>query len=160
MLAPTVPDVMASFHSTSSVLGSFVVSANAVGFIIGPLVVAPLSEVFGRLMIYHASNILYLLFTAGCATSQNISWFISSRVLAGCVGVAPLALGGGSIGDIIHEERMGLAMAIWGTSSLFGPVVGPIIGGYIGEAFGWRWVFWVVAIMVSPIELLAVLPKY
>jgi MFS family permease len=32
---------------------------------------------------------------------------------------------------------------------LLGPVLGPIAGGYLGEAAGWRWVFWVLTIAVS-----------
>jgi MFS family permease len=32
---------------------------------------------------------------------------------------------------------------------LFGPAVGPVAGGYLAQAKGWRWTFWLVTIIVS-----------
>lgn len=48
--------------------------------------------------------------------------FLVFRLISGCAGVTPLALGGGSIGDLMAPEKMGTAMAIWGLGSLVAPV--------------------------------------
>ena len=40
-------------------------------------------------------------------------------------------------------------MAIWAIGPLLGPVVGPIAGEYVAENLGWRWVFWIIAIVVG-----------
>ena len=63
MFAPGVPQLMQEFESTSVELGSFVVSVYVLGFAIGPLLFAPLSEIYGRLPIYHLCNVGFLLFT-------------------------------------------------------------------------------------------------
>jgi MFS family permease len=67
MFAPAVPDLMADFHNDSDELASFVISVCLLGFALGPLAFAPLSEVHGRLVIHHLSNVLFLAFTVGCA---------------------------------------------------------------------------------------------
>lgn len=35
-----------------------------------------------------------------------------------------------------------------------GPMLGPVMGGYLAEAEGWRWVFWVIAIAVRQVPFL------
>jgi len=63
MFAPGVPQLMEEFNSTSVELGSFVVSVYVLGFAVGPLLFAPLSEIYGRLPIYHFCNLGFLAFT-------------------------------------------------------------------------------------------------
>jgi MFS family permease len=170
MFTPAVSDMMQEFRDDSSAMASLVVSVYVIGFALGPLVFAPLSETYGRLVIYHVSNVLFLAFTAGCALSTQTGMFVAFRLLAGCVGATPMVLGGGSIADIIPPERRGAAMTIWGTGQLFGPVsitrgqwcnlesaddylalqvIGPVAGGFLNDAAGWRWIFWVILIFVS-----------
>ncbi|KAL4942932.1 hypothetical protein BDV06DRAFT_235104 [Aspergillus oleicola] len=154
MLAPAVPDVMDSLHSDNAELESFVVSIYVIGFAVGPLVVAPLSELYGRAIVYHVSNVIFLGATIGSALSTNVGMFLAFRLLSGCAGVTPLALGGGSISDLLEPEQMGTAMAIWGLGSLIAPVFAPIAGGYLSEDVGWRWIFWVIVIPMGILTIL------
>jgi MFS family permease len=73
---------------------------------------------------------------------------VAFRFLLGCAGASPLTLGGGTIADMIPQEKRGASMAIWAMGPLIGPVVGPVCGGYLSQAKGWRWIYWVLA-MVS-----------
>ncbi|KAH7034290.1 major facilitator superfamily domain-containing protein [Macrophomina phaseolina] len=146
MFAPGVPDLMAEFHSDSELLSGFVVSVYVLGFAVGPLIIAPLSEMYGRLPLYHTCNILFIVFNVACALSTSLSMLIAFRFLAGCVGASPLTLGGGTIADVIPREQRGTAMAIWVAGPCIGPVVGPLSGGFLSKAAGWRWNFWVVSI--------------
>ena len=59
MFAPGVPELMREFGSKSSILGSFVVSIYVLGFAAGPMVFAPLSEIYGRLPVYHTTNWIF-----------------------------------------------------------------------------------------------------
>ncbi|KAJ5158045.1 Major facilitator superfamily domain general substrate transporter [Penicillium coprophilum] len=155
MLAPAVHDVMKSLGSDDTKLESFVVSIYVIGFAIGPLIVAPLSELYGRAIIYHVTNVIFLGVTIGCALSTNVGMFLAFRFISGCAGVAPLALGGGTIGDLMPPERMGTAMAIWGLGSLVAPVFSPIAGGYLSQDAGWRWIFWVIAIPMAILTIMS-----
>ena len=48
-------------------------------------------------------------------------------------------------------------MAVWAVGPILGPVIGPVVGGFFVTAKGWRWVFWVISILVSPSLLNATL---
>lgn len=75
--------------------------------------VAPLSELYGRLYIYHACNIGFIVFNIACALATNMNMLIGFRFLAGCWGVAPVTIGGGTIADLMKPEDRGAAMSIW-----------------------------------------------
>lgn len=124
MFAPGVPAVMREFNSTDIKLASFVVSIYILGFAIGPIVIAPLSELYGRLKLYLWCGVCFIIFTILCAVSKNMGMLVAFRFLAGCAGAAPLTIGGGSIADLLRLEERGSAMAIFA----LGPLLGPIIG--------------------------------
>ncbi|KAI9842238.1 MAG: hypothetical protein M1837_007383 [Sclerophora amabilis] len=155
MFAPGVPQLMDEFGSKDVELGSFVVSVYVLGFAAGPLFIAPISELYGRLWVYHICNLFFIIFTIACALASNLNMLIGFRFLAGCVGAAPLTIGGGTIADLIVQEKRGAAMAIFAMGPLIGPVVGPVIGGFLSEAMGWRWVFWLLAIISGVVSVTA-----
>jgi MFS family permease len=120
MFAPSVPEVMRGFGVTNADLGTLVVSIYVLGFAVGPVVVAPMSEIFGRLPMYLISNLMFVIFTTACAVSSSLGMLTGFRFLAGCAGAAPIALGGASIGDMFPRDRRGAAMAVWGMGPMLG----------------------------------------
>ncbi|GAB7333003.1 hypothetical protein MBLNU13_g04698t1 [Cladosporium sp. NU13] len=153
--APGVPRVMQDFNSSSEITATFVVSVYLLGFAFGPILIAPLSELYGRLYIYHACNLGYLVFTIACAVATNMEMLIVFRFFAGCWGVAPVTIGGGTVADLMRPEERGLAMSLWAMGALFGPILGPVCGGFLSAAYGWRWIFWVLAIAIAVVSLTA-----
>ncbi|KAI4154804.1 MAG: hypothetical protein L6R39_001343 [Caloplaca ligustica] len=149
LIAPPINLVMEEFHSTSNVLSTLVVTIFMLGFAAGPLVISPLSEQYGRNIVFISTVIMHLLFTIACALSTGINMLIVFRFLAGCFGSAPITIGGGTITDIMPQEKRGKAMAIFIMGPTLGPSLGPIIGGYLAQAAGWRWVFWLLAIALG-----------
>lgn len=149
MFAPGVPLVMQEFKSTDTILETLVVSIFVLGFAMGPLIAAPMSELYGRKVVYLTSNFFFMIFTICCGLSTDLAVLIVFRFLAGCAGGAPTSLGGASIGDMFPRDQRGIAMAIWGMGPLLGPIVGPIIGGFIAANAGWRWAFWLEAIIAG-----------
>ena len=150
MFAPGIPEVMNEFKSDNVELASFVVSIYILGYALGPIVLAPLSELYGRLPLYHSANLGFVIFTVACALSTNLNMLIGFRFVEGLFGSCPLTIGGGTIADMIVQEKRGGVMAIWALGPLMGPVIGPVAGGYLSQSVGWRWVFWVIAIAVRP----------
>lgn len=146
MFAPAVPDVLEEFQITGIYLEAFVVSVYILGYATGPIVIAPLSELYGRSILYHSTNLLFVVFTVACALSKSMGMLIAFRFLAGAAGSAVLTMGAGTMSDLFIQEERGRAMAIWASGPLLGPVIGPIAGGFLGNAKGWRWIFWVIAI--------------
>jgi MFS family permease len=125
MYAPGAALLLADFHSTNTTVGALTVTMYLLGFALGPLVIAPLSELYGRLIVYHVCNVLFLAFTIACAVSPDVGMFLAFRFIAGCAGSAPLTIGGGTVADVIPQEKRGAAMAIFAVGPLLGPVIGP-----------------------------------
>lgn len=148
MLAPGVPLVLEEFQTDNKQLATFVVSAFVLGFAIGPLVVAPMSELYGRNKVYHTSNCLFVVFTIACALSSSMGMLIAFRFLSGCAGVTVVTCGSGTIVDLMPPEKRGTSMALWSVGPLLGPIIGPVCAGFLVAAKGWRWVFWIIAIAV------------
>lgn len=149
MVAPGVQLIMQDFNSTSQTIGSFVVSIYVLGYALGPLFVAPMSEVYGRLIVYHVCNVMFTIWTLACALAPDMGSLLAFRLLAGIAGSCPITIGGGSIADVFSQKERGGAMALFALGPLLGPVIGPVAGGYLAQAKGWRWVFWVLTIAVS-----------
>jgi hypothetical protein len=112
IFAPSIPTVMSEFGSNSELLSGFVVSVYVLGFAFGPLVIAPLSELYGRLALYHVCGVLFLVFNVACALSTSLNMLIAFRFLAGSVGASPLTLGGGTIADLMTTYQRAKAMSV------------------------------------------------
>ncbi|KAI9691246.1 MAG: hypothetical protein M1820_009823, partial [Bogoriella megaspora] len=93
------------------------------------------------------------------STNEQLESFVVSVYVLGfaCgpLGAAPVALGGGTIADVISTEQRGTAMGVWMMGPTVGPVIGPIAGGFLSEAAGWRWSFYVLAIASGVSTILA-----
>jgi MFS family permease len=127
-----------------------------IGF--GPLLVGPLSELYGRSHVLQIANAWYLgicfliiivaangpspftVWNLACGFARGKNELIAFRFLAGLGGSAPLAIGGGVIGDLFDADHRGQAISIYSLVPLLGPVVGPVAGAWIAEKSTWRWV--------------------
>ncbi|KAJ3572441.1 hypothetical protein NP233_g3081 [Leucocoprinus birnbaumii] len=147
MVAPATEQVAKEFGVTSSVLTAMMTSVFILGYAFGPLFLGPMSELWGRTRVLQTSNLFYLAWNIGCGFAQNKGQLIAFRFLAGLGGSAPLAIGGGVLGDIWSVEERGKASAIYSLAPLLGPVIGPVCGGWIAERSTWRWVFWSTSII-------------
>ncbi|EEA19316.1 hypothetical protein TMatcc_009453 [Talaromyces marneffei ATCC 18224] len=141
--APGVSYMDAEFHNSSSILASLAVSIFVLGFAAGPLIISPLSEIYGRQIVLNICNSLLTLWQIGCALAPNIGSLIAFRFLAGAGGSACLSIGGGIISDLFTTQQRGLAASAYTFGALFGPIIGPMIGGFIAQRAGWRWAYWV-----------------
>ncbi|KAI8632690.1 major facilitator superfamily domain-containing protein [Xylariaceae sp. FL1651] len=145
MFAPAVPQAVREFDIKSGVLSSLVLSIYILGWMFGPLILGPASEIYGRLIVYTLTSISYVAFTVACALSPHVVFLVVFRFLAGCAGSAPLTLGGGTICDLVPVQERGLALSLYMLGPVIGPSIGPLVGGYLAADWGWRSVFWVLA---------------
>lgn len=150
MFAPAIIEVSDEFGISNESLSTFAVTVYLLGFAVGGIVLGPLSERYGRIPIYHGSNVFFVAFTIACAVSDNVTILIVSRFLAGCVGCVPMILNNPTIGDFTPPEKRGPLITLFGLFAMMGPVIGPIGGGFLSGACGWRWVFGVISIVVCP----------
>ncbi len=150
-------DILAHFNSTDQTLGSFVTTVFLLGYTFGPILIAPLSEMYGRAILYKVCMFLFISFNVACAVSNSLGSLIAFRFLAGLVGSCPITLGTGSIADMITSEKRAGAMGAYILGSVLGPSIGPIAGGFLAPVAGWRWTFWLMAIACGVMTVVAIL---
>lgn len=148
-----IAEIMVEFNlgQEVSVLG---VSLFVTGFALGPLLWAPMSELFGRQLLFFGTYAALTAFNCGCAAAPNAASLMIFRFLAGSFGSSPLTNAGGVIADIFPASQRGLAMSIFAAAPSLGPVLGPIIGGFLGMEAGWRWVMGFLAAFSGAVWLL------
>ncbi|KAI1487791.1 major facilitator superfamily transporter [Biscogniauxia mediterranea] len=151
--------VIAEFK-VDSIIAILGISLFVTGFALGPLMWAPLSEMYGRQLMFFISYMALTAFNAGAAGARNIQTLIILRFFAGTFGSSPLTNSGGVIADMFSAQERGLATAIFATAPFLGPSIGPIAGGFLGQAGGWRWIeglmaaftglLWIVCSLLVP----------
>ncbi|KAL6706564.1 hypothetical protein ACN47E_005320 [Coniothyrium glycines] len=153
MCAPATSSILTEFHSTNQLHATILVSIWELGEVVGPFLVGPLSEIYGRLPVYHSFNVLFILFAVGAANSSNMETLIAMRFFLG-LSVASSVINPCIVGDMFRKEERGRALGFMGMIPFIAPVLGPTIGGLISNAKGWRWTFWMIVIIASPLQLL------
>lgn len=154
MIAPALGQIQQELHVSSALEAELSLSVFILGFAVGPLFLAPLSELFGRRIILQLSNLFYIVFNLVGGFSTNVGQIIAFRFLSGVGGSAPLGIGGGVLADIWLPTERGRAMALYSLAPLLGPAIGPIAGGFITEYSTWRWVFWSTTIAAGLVQVL------
>ncbi|KAG2492295.1 hypothetical protein HYH03_009535 [Edaphochlamys debaryana] len=129
------------------------ISTFVLGFAVGPLIWAPLSEVFGRRPLFIWPFVAMTAFNAGTALAPNATALIVMRFFAGAFGSSPMTNTGGSLSDMFNANQRGLAVALFAAAPFMGPVAGPIVGGFTGQTVGWRYVMWVMTAFTGVVLL-------
>lgn len=122
MFAPGVPQMMEDFHQNSPDLASFSVSIYILGYALGPLFIAPLSELYGRVPVYHVCTFFFMVFTLACGLSTSLGMIIFFRFVAGLAGSCPITIGSGTVADCWKQEERGTVMSAWTLPILLGLV--------------------------------------
>lgn len=121
------------------------------GFAIGPLLWAPLSEMYGRQILFFCTYGMLTAFNAGAAGANSMPTLLVLRFFAGAFGSSPLTNAGGVIADVFSPNDRGLAMSAFASALFLGPCLGPITGGFLGQSAGWRWVEGYLAIFAGTV---------
>ncbi|KAF7316211.1 hypothetical protein MIND_00139500 [Mycena indigotica] len=161
-MAPGEAQIAARYGITNQSILAMTLSIFLLSFGMGPLVLAPVSEMYGRYeswpvfdfniqttlyrkWVLHIGNIFSILFHLGCAFAPNTAALIGFRFMAGLSGSAPVACGGAVVSDLFSERERASAMALYSLGPLLGPVIGPIAGGFIAQKVGVQYVYFALA---------------
>ncbi|KXX77959.1 Fluconazole resistance protein 1 [Madurella mycetomatis] len=147
ILAPGIGSLSREFGNANEVVGTMTVSIYLLGYVIGPLFLAPLSELYGRRPVLGAANVFFCLWQIGCALAPSIEALIVFRFFSGIGGSGCLTLGAGVIADVFRADERGFAIGIYTIGPLLGPTIGPVLGSFLSQSIGWRWDFWIVFIV-------------
>ncbi|EIN08811.1 MFS general substrate transporter [Punctularia strigosozonata HHB-11173 SS5] len=124
------------------------------GYVPGPIIFAPISELYGRKISVLAPMIIFICFTAGTATAENLQTIFITRFFAGVMASSPVATVGGGLADMFDQKERGTAVVFYSLAVVAGPTLGPIIGGAVSQSsLGWRWTEYLSLILTSAVVL-------
>jgi MFS family permease len=89
------------------------------GLGLGPMVLAPLSEFYGRKPIYVLSLLLFIVWIVPCAMANNIQTMLVARFVSGFVGAAFTSVAGGTVGDLFTKNTLLAPMMVYSASPLY-----------------------------------------
>jgi len=144
MYLPAFPKIAMDLHTTIQTV-ALSVSTYFLGFALGQILYGPLLDRFGRKRPLYTGLCLYIVATIICGTSNSINALLVIRflqALSGCVAsVAAMAM----VRDFFTPDKsasvISLLMLILGAS----PMLAPTAGSFVTGAFGWRYIFIVLA---------------
>ncbi|KAF2742373.1 MFS general substrate transporter [Sporormia fimetaria CBS 119925] len=153
--SPSVSNVMEDLHvsRTGAILGLTIFT---LGLGYGPVFSAPLSEKYGRKIVYMASAPIFMLFTLGSALSKNLAALLVCRLFAGLTGSPALAVGAGTNVDLFPPHTRAVTTSVFMIAPFLGPSLGPVIGGFAVQHKGWRWSQWSLLIITAAVFLAAI----
>ncbi|KAI4603608.1 hypothetical protein KJ359_003424 [Pestalotiopsis sp. 9143b] len=130
-----------------------------VGFGVGPLLWAPLSEVYGRRAAVLIPMFVAICFSFATATATNLQTIMITRFFGAFFASAPVTNTGGVLGDLFTPAQRGIAMAGYAMAVVGGPTLGPIVSAAVVAQpwLGWRWTEYLTGILQSFILLMAVI---
>jgi len=150
MYLPGFPAIARDLHTTvghvSLSLSSFFIGISAGQFLYGPLL-----DRYGRKRPLYLGLGIYVLASIGCAMSVSADALIALRFLQALGSCAGMVASRAMVRDLFavkdNAKVFSLLMLVVGVS----PIVAPTLGGYIAAAFGWKYIFILLSLMVSAI---------
>ncbi|OHW92932.1 major facilitator superfamily transporter [Colletotrichum incanum] len=141
--------IMADDLGTSQLSVLVGITTFCVGFALSPMVLAPLSEIYGRYPVFVISGVVYVVFQAVCSVASNLAAMLIARFLVGVGGSVFSSVIGGVIADLWVKDQRNMPMAIFSGAVLAGTGAGPLVASIVVKRMGaedwtmaWKWIFW------------------
>lgn len=135
----------------SSLVATLGLSSFVLGIGLGPAVISPLSESYGRRPIYLTTWLLFIISTIPSAVAKNIETIVITRFFSGFFGGTFLSVAGGSCGDMFPPHKIQTPMALVSLAPFAGPCTGPLLGGFINYYLNFRWTYYIMIIWAAVI---------
>jgi len=142
---PSFPAIEADLHVSREWLTQSL-SIYLLCFAVATLIWGPLSDRFGRRLIILTSLIGYLLASILCALASSYEMLLLGRALQGLMVAGSMVASRAMIRDYFSSQEAQRAMALMMMLFAVAPALAPIIGGWLEVTFGWRSVFYFLAL--------------
>lgn len=116
-------------------------------YLMAELVMIPFSGFLGKALstrwLFALSAALFTLSSAFCGLAWDIGSMVGFRALQGFVGGAMVPTVFATGFALFTGKDRAMIPAILGMVSGLAPTLGPSVGGWITDAAGWRWIFFI-----------------
>jgi MFS family permease len=119
------------------------------GMGLGSVIFSPTAILYGKRPVYLFGAVLYMATSIWCAASPNFTSLVLARIFQG-IAVSPVeCLPSATIAEIFFLHERAFRIGIYTLLLLGGKNLVPLVSAGIIQSMGWRWVFWIVAIVVA-----------
>ncbi|KAL8349280.1 hypothetical protein RB601_001933 [Gaeumannomyces tritici] len=109
---------------------------------VGPFIVAPLIEAYGRVPVIRYAHLWHLIWNTACGFATTGPQLLAFRFIGGLGSSAPQVLAPGLTADIYPAHMGGRGDAVHAYLPFFGSALAPIFGAFVTQDSNWRWIFW------------------
>jgi EmrB/QacA subfamily drug resistance transporter len=135
---PTIVGDLGGISKFSWVVTAYLLASTVVGPIYGKL-----GDLFGRKIVLQGAIAIFLVGSALCGLSQNMTELIVFRAIQGLGGGGLFVITIAVVGDIIPPRDRGRYQGFFGAVFGVSTVIGPLLGGFFVDNLSWRWIFYV-----------------
>jgi len=155
MYLPAMPAIAKDLGVSAGAV-QMTLTAYTAGFAIGQLLHGPLADSYGRRPVLLIGVLLFGIAATVSATTQGIEALTYVRAAQGFAGAAAAVVIQAVVRDMFDREDFARAMSFVTLVMTVAPLAAPMIGGHLAIWFGWRSIFWVLAIFAAVVIALVV----
>jgi EmrB/QacA subfamily drug resistance transporter len=135
---PTIVGDLGGISMLSWVVTAYLLASTVAGPVYGKL-----GDQYGRKVVLQSAIVIFLIGSALCGISQNMTELIVFRAIQGLGGGGLFVLTTATVGDIIAPRDRGRYQGFFGAVFGVSTVIGPLLGGFFVDNLSWRWIFYV-----------------
>ncbi len=147
LLSPALPSIMKEFAIDASIAQWLTTAFTMVNAIMVPIT-AFLIDRFSTKKLFCFSTVVFTVGAVFAAIGNSFAFVLGGRMLQ--------AMGAGILMPmlqvvmlvLVKREYRGMVMGVFGLIICFAPMIGPTVAGIIVDQYDWRFLFWIIAILM------------
>jgi len=144
LLPQIAVDLNVTVGAASIVVTAYLLAHGSVQLVIGPI-----GDRFGKYLCVSIAAAVSTVLVAICGLAPSLPVLVAARLGSGLATgwIIPFALA--FVGDVIPYERRQQVIGTFLSGQILGQMFGQAAGGVLGDLFGWRNVFFILAALLA-----------